>query len=224
MERRMFKRVLVGLFVAWAVIVAWGEYNSSEADLAIKDSNEVYKETSAHTPLIFLPAKQHADGSVETLNRQIDEQIFCLARNIYWEARNQSKLGMIAVGRVVINRVNSNRHPNTICEVVHEGPTRESWKTKKNKNLVDKDREFYPIKNRCQFSWYCDGANDEVRRGEEAIYELSSSIARNIVLHNKWAGIVEGATHYHANYVDPNWSDKDKLTVRIDDHLFFKLW
>jgi len=224
MERRMFKRVLVGLFVAWAVIVAWGEYNSSEADLAIKDSNEVYKETSAHTPLIFLPAKQHADGSVETLNRQIDEQIFCLARNIYWEARNQSKLGMIAVGRVVINRVNSNRHPNTICEVVHEGPTRESWKTKKNKNLADKDREFYPIKNRCQFSWYCDGANDEVRRGEEAIYELSSSIARNIVLHNKWAGIVEGATHYHANYVDPNWSDKDKLTVRIDDHLFFKLW
>ena len=224
MERRMFKRVLVGLFVAWAVIVAWGEYNSSEADLAIKDGNEVYKEASAHTPLIFLPAKQHADGSVETLNRQIDEQIFCLARNIYWEARNQSKLGMIAVGRVVINRVNSNRHPNTICEVVHEGPTRESWKTKKDETLADKDREFYPIKNRCQFSWYCDGANDEVRRGEEAIYELSSSIARNIVLHNKWAGIVEGATHYHANYVNPKWGVKDKLTVRIDDHLFYKLW
>ena len=224
MERRMFKRALIGGTIAMAVIFAWSNNNNSAADLAINSANQVYKEKSAHTPIIFLPAKSQADESVETLNRQIDEQIFCLARNIYWEARNQSKLGMIAVGRVVINRVNSNRHPNTICEVVHEGPTRESWKTKKNENLADKDREFYPIKNRCQFSWYCDGAGDEVRQGEEAIYELANSIARNIVLHNKWAGIVEGATHYHANYVDPKWSDKDKLTVRIDDHLFFKLW
>lgn len=186
-------------------------------------SNTYYKHNEAEVVLVPTVSKEHEKDSVQNLNRQIDEQIFCLARNIYWEARNQSKLGMIAVGRVVLNRVNSDRHPSTICEVVHEGPTRESWKTKKDETLADKDREFHPIKNRCQFSWYCDGSDDEVRPGEEAIYELAYSIARNIVLHNKWAGIVEGATHYHATYVSPKWADKNKLTVRIDDHLFYKL-
>ena len=42
----------------------------------------------------------------------------CLAKNIYFEARNQSTAGQIAVSHVVMNRVKSSRYPNTICEVV----------------------------------------------------------------------------------------------------------
>ena len=81
------------------------------------------------------------------------KQIACIADNIYWEARNQNPKGMIAVGLVTINRVFDTRYPNTACEVVHQGPTRPSWKNHKIS---------YPVKNRCQFSWYCDGKADTI--------------------------------------------------------------
>ena len=35
------------------------------------------------------------------------EELYCLANNIYFESRNQPKLGQIAVGQVTMNRVNS---------------------------------------------------------------------------------------------------------------------
>ena len=61
----------------------------------------------------------------------------CLALNMYHEARDQGTAGLFAVSAVVLNRVNDSRFPNTICEVIYQGPTRESWKTRKHKNLSD---------------------------------------------------------------------------------------
>ena len=78
-------------------------------------------------------------------------QATCLADNVYFESRNQGTAGWSAVISVTLNRVKDKRFPNTICEVVKQGPTRESWK---------KNGTYYPIKHRCQFSWYCDGKKD----------------------------------------------------------------
>ena len=66
----------------------------------------------------------------------------CLAKNMYYEARNQGTAGWLAVTAVVLNRVNDRRFPNTVCEVITQGPTRASWKD---------SRVRIPIKNRCQF-------------------------------------------------------------------------
>ena len=55
-------------------------------------------------------------------------QAKCLADNMYFEARNQGTAGIIAVSNVVLNRVKSKDYPNTICEVVRQGPHRESWR------------------------------------------------------------------------------------------------
>ena len=52
--------------------------------------------------------------------------------NVFHEAKNQSVEGQIAVAEVVMNRVDT-RYPNTVCEVVYQGPTRESWKTRQTK-------------------------------------------------------------------------------------------
>ena len=49
------------------------------------------------------------------------EALVCLALNVYYEARSQSIVEQIAVAQVVINRVNDDRYPNTICEVVKQG-------------------------------------------------------------------------------------------------------
>lgn len=42
----------------------------------------------------------------------------CMQRAIYFEANRSSREGMIAVGNVVMNRVRSDKFPNTICGVV----------------------------------------------------------------------------------------------------------
>lgn len=42
----------------------------------------------------------------------------CLVRAMYFESQRSSRDGLMAVGTVVMNRVESNRFPNTICGVV----------------------------------------------------------------------------------------------------------
>ena len=44
-----------------------------------------------------------------------------MAKNIYFEARNEATVGQLAVAQTVINRVNSSRFPNSICDVVYQG-------------------------------------------------------------------------------------------------------
>ena len=44
--------------------------------------------------------------------------IECMAKNIYFEARNESTAGKIATSMVVLNRVKSNKFPNDICSVI----------------------------------------------------------------------------------------------------------
>ena len=151
------------------------------------------------------------------------DELECMARNIYFESNNQSKAGQIAVARVVMNRVQDTRFPNTVCEVTQEGPTRESWKTKKDPTLADQDRIFYPVKHRCQFSWYCDGkADDIISKENNHAWRVAQDIAFNVMVFNKYSGLVEGATHYHADYVDPDWNKTITLVTKIDDHIFYR--
>ena len=50
------------------------------------------------------------------------KEIYCLAANSYFEARGEPFDGKIAVAQVVINRVKSNKYPNSLCKVITEGP------------------------------------------------------------------------------------------------------
>ena len=144
-----------------------------------------------------------------------------LALNIYHEARDQGTAGIFGVTAVVLNRVNDERFPNTICEVVYQGPTRESWKTRKHKNLPADERIFYPIKNRCQFSWYCDGKNDTPHNKEkyQEVLDLVKAILYNEL---PFVDITDGALFYHADYVNPSWAKTKQRTTEIDDHIFYR--
>ena len=59
-----------------------------------------------------------AQGKWDEFNRI---EATCLAENVYHEARNQPLGGQMAVISVTINRVNDDRFPNSICEVVKQG-------------------------------------------------------------------------------------------------------
>ena len=78
----------------------------------------------------------------------IAEALACMALNIYHEARNESTIGQVAVAQVVMNRVGDDGFPDTPCEVIYDG----KHYTAKSGRRINRDR--------CQFSWYCDGLAD----------------------------------------------------------------
>ena len=141
----------------------------------------------------------------------LETAFICLALNTYHEAKNQSLVGQIATAQVVMNRVEDNRFPNTICEVVKQGPTRPSWEDPKKE---------YPIKHRCQFSWYCDGKPD-IPKNEKA-WRKAQDVAFLVYYNKIQLDVTEGATHYHATYVRPSWAKTKKRTTRIEKHIFYR--
>lgn len=146
------------------------------------------------------------------LDEYVKEELMCLSKNIYFEAGTESDAGKIAVGLVTMNRVADKRWPNTVCEVVQQGPINRWWWEEKGKKV--------PIKHRCQFSWYCDGKGDDPYPGSR--WDRSVQIAEQIYFTTQYQGLVEGATHYHATYVNPSWAQHLTTVTRIDTHIFYK--
>jgi spore germination cell wall hydrolase CwlJ-like protein len=76
-----------------------------------------------------------------------------------------------------------------------------------------------PIRNRCQFSWYCDGKSDKIHNEDK--YRTIYRLAR-MLLNQDMVDITTGATHYHAYYVSPSWAKTKTRTTKIEDHIFYK--
>lgn len=121
----------------------------------------------------------------------------CLAAALYHEGRDQPLLGQIAIGNVVLHRVQSPKYPNDICGVIKEGGEK---------------------RGKCQFSFYCDGKSDEMRNAEARKIAISLSIGLMIGL---MPDNVDGAIFYHADYVSPNWPFAE-YEITIGNHLFYK--
>ena len=142
----------------------------------------------------------------------IETALMCLALNTYHEAKNQSMIGQIATAQVVMNRVKDSRFPNTVCEVVKQGPHRPSWEDPKKE---------YPVRHKCQFSWYCDGKSDEPRKDSKEWFK-AKEYARIVLSGRIVLDVTEGATHYHATYVKPAWAKTKTRTTRIESHIFYR--
>ena len=134
--------------------------------------------------------------------------VLCLALNIYHEARNQPVIGQIAVSQVVLNRVVSDNFPNDVCGVVRQA------------KYPDGDPQRLPIRDKCQFSWYCDGKSDSIE-GDVDAYRWAL-ILSNRIMSGEFADVTDGATHYHSTKVLPEWSHRKEKLVQIEDHIFYK--
>ena len=90
---------------------------------------------------------QFAPGQHVWVQNQLPASVFlkkqqkCLAEGIYFEARGEPEEGQAAVAQVILNRVRNPAYPKTICGVVYQ-----------NKRH----------RNRCQFSFACDGRSEVI--------------------------------------------------------------
>lgn len=141
--------------------------------------------------------------------KELEQEIKCLAMNIYFEAGNQSLEGKLAVADVTRNRVLDLRYPNSLCGVV--------WQSRLTR---DGTRRI------AQFSWTQDGLPDIMRKNEEDVWNQCFRIARAMTAEGQLTKLgdgILGATHYHAHYVDPYWAPRLQKVATIGDHLFYRV-
>ena len=137
------------------------------------------------------------------------EEAYCLAQNVFYEARGEPISGQFAVASVTLNRANDSRYPDTICGVVKQGSGRS-----------------------CAFSWTCDSK----RVGREiSVKNADGSVNHRVAEQFKTASMVavaamagaaedktRGATHFHNKTVKPMWATRLIRTVTIGNHTFYR--
>lgn len=125
----------------------------------------------------------------------------CLASGIYFEARGEPVKGQAAVAQVILNRVRNPAYPDTICGVVYQN---KRWR------------------NRCQFSFACDGIRDRVR--SHTHWTMANDVGMAVTAGKIWLEQVGSSTHYHAIYVRPKWARSMKRVGRIGLHVFYRTY
>ncbi len=133
--------------------------------------------------------------------KMVEDDLTCLARNIYYEARGESAKGRRAVAKVTLNRVASSRFPNTICDVVYE----KRWDKRRRRYVggfawTELDQLPKPKPRQWQEAW----------QAAETVYENPQSVQ------------LKGALFYHAAYIEPRWARQKQRVKRIGRHIFYK--
>ncbi len=125
---------------------------------------------------------------------------YCLAAAVYYESAFEPTRGKEAVAQVVLNRKASKRYPNTICGVVFQNDH---------------------MKNRCQFSFACDGRSDRAKKSKP--WRAAEKVARDFLVNGKRVPAMARVTHYHADYVNPKWASSLTRVSKIGRHIFYSV-
>lgn len=141
------------------------------------------------------------DGSRLNAALKREQELRCLAENIYHEGRGESLEGQFAIAEVTMNRLASPFYPNTVCEVVHD--TR--W-DRVRRRLV------------AHFSWT---AFEITKEPGGPAWDRAMEVA-TAVYDGHYMPVVPGALYYHATYVNPYWAKSKRRVARIGNHIFYK--
>lgn len=140
----------------------------------------------------------------ERRNRALEvhrQNLNCLARNVYFEARGEPVAGQYAVAEVTMNRKASPLYPRTICEVVYQ-------------------KNWDPLRKRYvgAFSWTEFNSLPEPTGPE---WERAWKIAE-AVYYGVEPPRLEGALFFHATYIRPDWAKEKRRVARIGRHVFYR--
>lgn len=147
------------------------------------------------------------------------KDIYCLTEAILFEALHEPEEGQIAVANVILNRANWNEtrpeyrnridFKSDVCGVVN-------FKITKNGRTT------------CAFSYRCEHSfRKRLNRymDSESWNEIKTLAIRTYMSYYSGNNVdpSEGATHYHADYVSPQWRKTYQKTTKIGAHIFYKI-
>lgn len=147
------------------------------------------------------------------------QEMYCLAINTYHETRGEDFESKVAVAQAVMNRVDDEegefRRYGSPCEVVQRSHL---------------DVNGNPIKNKCWYSWFCDGIPDHVRLYKDGTIDVlekqawkDSILASFYAFHNLYEPLVGKSTHYF-NYktANPSWAEHYQFVADVGQHRFLE--
>lgn len=152
----------------------------------------------AEREMLLQLGSSYVEGPDRLAAKDGGDELECLARAIYFEARGEPLVGRAAVAEVILNRVDSAIWPGTVCGVVGQGAKRSTG---------------------CQFSYMCDGAPEKIT--EEGPWAEARMLA-SIMLRGAPRRLTGWATHYHATSVSPDWAAAMEQTAAIGEHVFYR--
>ncbi len=110
---------------AWTYNIQWGDslyqlserYGTEVNDL--KDANKLSSDKILAGGEIWIP-NSNPMQNLQIQGAENSNDLYLLARLINGEARGESFEGQVAVGAVILNRVKSNKFPNTIAGIIYQ--------------------------------------------------------------------------------------------------------
>jgi len=141
------------------------------------------------------------DRSRALLRETHENNLDCLARNVYFEARGEPLAGQYAVAEVTLNRRGTAGFPRTLCEVVYQ----KTWD---------------PLRRRYvgAFSWTeFEGLPDPAGEPWDTAVEVAEA-----AYYRRHAPVLKGALYFHATYIQPEWAPQKQRLARIGGHVFYR--
>ena len=120
-------------------------------------------------------------------------EVTCMAQALYYEARGEGQNGQEAVAEVILQRVRSGAHPDTICGVVREPR---------------------------QFSFLTDGST--LRALDAEAWQSAKQLAARIVRGEVVTSLTRRAQFYHQVDIQPAWANEMVRTAQIGNHVFYR--
>ncbi|HEX3406377.1 MAG TPA: cell wall hydrolase [Caulobacteraceae bacterium] len=139
---------------------------------------------------------QAAAAGIAAIRPSPGDDLSCLTQAVYYEARSQSVEGQEGVAQVVMNRTRAPGYASSVCGVVYQRTPRT-----------------------CQFSFVCDGSME--RLIEPGAWRRAQDVAAKSLGGFVFDPLKE-ATHYHADYVTPDWSFTHERLIQIGAHIFYR--
>ncbi len=127
----------------------------------------------------------------------VQEEQQCMALALYWEARGETRSGMLAVGWTILNRAEHSEFPATPCGVIYQGGERPP----------------------CQFSWWCDGKSDRPR--DSGSWMQARIIASQLLI-DPPPDPTGNALFFHSTGIAVPWKRKRTRTAKIGNHIFYR--
>jgi N-acetylmuramoyl-L-alanine amidase len=149
----------------------------------------------------FLEVSDQRDAQRARVREFHARSLDCLARNVYYEARGEALAGQYAVAEVTMNRKAAPSYPKTVCEVVYH----QNWD---------------PLRGRFvgAFSWT---EFDVLEPPAGEAWRRAQQVAQD-VYYERRAPTLNGALHFHATYIQPEWSKERERVARIGRHVFYR--
>ena len=119
------------------------------------------------------------------------KELECLAKNIYYEAGTEDRVGKYAVGHITVNRLKAGNWGRSICDVVY---------------------------SRAQFSWTL---KKKLHKPDPRLYAESESIAWDVIHGHRVASLDKSLFYHADYIKEPKWADINSKITQIGRHIFY---